>query len=65
MNLTAGGLTVNFAPGGYPALQPNTVRSAKMTPFCAFNTSGPAMWAACTGDKVWDEMTRRYAATVG
>ena len=60
MSLGAGGLAVNFAPAGSPALQPATVRSVKMTPFCATNTSGPAVWSGCAGDKIWDETARRY-----
>ncbi len=64
MSLGAGGLSVNFAPTGSPALQPATVRSLKLTPFCAVNASGPAVWSGCPTDRIWDEMARRHASDI-
>ncbi|MCP4164656.1 MAG: LamG domain-containing protein [Chloroflexi bacterium] len=60
MSLSPGGLEIDFAPAGYPALQPTTARTAKLTPYCASNTSGPAMWEACSPEQIWDNMEQRY-----
>ncbi len=59
MSVGANGMSVNLS-----GLQPATARSQKMTPFCAMNSTGAAMWSACAAEDVWDEMERRYGTEV-